>query len=67
MGSLEVPTLVIYGEDEIAPLAEGSRQLAEAIPGARVEEIPKAGHMVPTEQTEVMADLIESFLSELPS
>ena len=67
VGSLEVPTLVIYGEDEIAPLAEGSRQLAEAIPGARLEEIPKAGHMVPTEQTEVMADLIESFLSELPS
>lgn len=67
VGSLKMPTLVIYGEDELAPLADGGRQLAETIPGARLEVIPKAGHMVPTEQTDVMAELIDSFLAGLPS
>ena len=67
VGSLEIPTLVLCGEDEIAPLREGCRQLAEAIPGARLEEVPEAGHMLPVEQPDAVAELIDAFLAEVAS
>ena len=47
-----VPTLVIYGELD-AGVREGSKWLAEAIPGARLECIPEAGHAPQDERPEL--------------
>jgi pimeloyl-ACP methyl ester carboxylesterase len=48
--SLDLPTLVVCGEqDAIAPPAE-MRQIALAMPSATYVEIPAAGHMAPLEQ-----------------
>jgi 3-oxoadipate enol-lactonase len=42
---IAVPTLVVHGEDDaVIPLAE-ARSLAAAIPGARLEVLPEAGHL----------------------
>ena len=42
---ISTPTLVIYGEeDKIQPLPYG-KSLADLIPNAKLETIPKAGHM----------------------
>lgn len=65
LGALEVPTLVVHGVDELAPLAEGSEKLAATIPGARLERLEGAGHMVPIEKTPELAGLITSFLGAL--
>lgn len=50
LASLDLPALVVCGEqDAIAPPAE-MRQIALAMPNATYVEIPAAGHMAPLEQ-----------------
>lgn len=58
----EVPTLVMCGrEDRITPPAL-SEELAQLIPGARLEWIDDAGHMTPLEQPQRVAALLRSLL-----
>jgi pimeloyl-ACP methyl ester carboxylesterase len=56
------PTLVICGEDDGMVPPENSRQLAAAIPGARLEWIPQCGHLPMLEQPEAVRDLVFGFL-----
>ena len=60
---LHVPTLVITGDrDRLVPPAN-SRTLAALIPGARLVELPGAGHVFPVERPrETVAALKEFFL-----
>jgi len=60
---LQVPTLVITGDrDRLVPPAN-SRRLAALIPGARLLELPGAGHVFPVERPgETVAALTEFFL-----
>ena len=52
LGEIAVPTFVVTGdEDVIIPPAE-SEAMANAIPGALLQVIPDAGHMVAFEQAE---------------
>jgi len=60
---LRVPTLVLWGEKDMAPAAEG-RALAARIPGARCEVLPGVGHFPFLEVPERTADLIAEFLHE---
>ena len=49
LGELSKPTLVVHGDaDRIVPTGNG-RILAESIPGARLELLPGAGHLYPTD------------------
>jgi len=62
-GSIEMPTLVIWGAlDKALPiaLAEG---IVKEIPHARLETIPDAGHFVPEERPERVAQLLKEFLA----
>jgi pimeloyl-ACP methyl ester carboxylesterase len=59
---IAVKTLVIHGAcDQVVPLETG-RQLAEAIPGARLEVIPNAGHVANQEQPETFNSVARDFL-----
>ena len=63
--SINVPTQVIVGEnDEITPPGD-ARLLARAIPGARIEVIPKAAHLPNLEQPAAFNRILESFLAGL--
>jgi len=65
LGEIDRPTLVIGGTaDLIAPIAE-SRRMARRIPGARLVEVPGAGHMVMLERTELLDRLITEFAREV--
>lgn len=67
LGSIRVPTLVMVGEDDaITPLSE-AQAMADAIPGARVEVIPGAGHLAPCENPAVANAAILRFLDGLPA
>lgn len=66
LGSIEVPTLVIDGEDEAPALVEQAALLEDRIRGARRVRIPKAGHCVAIEQPDALVDAIQPFLAELP-
>jgi pimeloyl-ACP methyl ester carboxylesterase len=65
LGEIAVPTLVLVGEDDvISPPAE-AREIAAAIPGARIEVIPNAGHLAPYENPSAANAAIQSFLESL--
>jgi len=62
LGGIDVPTLVIGGDEDALIPPEESRAFAEAIPGARLTLIPGAGHLPPIEQPDrVNQALIELF------
>jgi pimeloyl-ACP methyl ester carboxylesterase len=63
--SIAVPTLVLVGEHDAITPAEESRQMAAAIPGARLAIIPLAGHLAPLENPEASNAAILDFLSRL--
>jgi 3-oxoadipate enol-lactonase len=61
---IKVPTLVVHGEDDkLVPPANG-RVVAKRIPGARFELLPKAGHILVTDQLEACVALMLEFLAE---
>jgi pimeloyl-ACP methyl ester carboxylesterase len=59
-----VPTLVVHGaDDKLIPPANG-RVVAKRIPGARFELLPKAGHILVTDQLEACVGMMMDFLAE---
>lgn len=55
------PTLLIAGEEDRKFVRTNERML-EALPDARLEVIPEAGHAVHLEQPEVWASVVKSFV-----
>jgi len=56
LGSLRAPTLVIHGDADILVPVENGRNVAAAIPGARLVEIEGMGHDVPKRVWAQVAD-----------
>ncbi|MFO0461095.1 MAG: alpha/beta fold hydrolase [Burkholderiales bacterium] len=66
LGALALPVWVACGElDRIVPPAM-SEALAAAIPGARLERIADAGHMLPIERPQAVVDLVRQALAHGP-
>jgi len=61
--TVDVPTLVIWGENDVALLPSLTRGLSEWVPELRVEIISGAGHWVPYERPEQVNSLIRQFVS----
>jgi len=57
------PTQIIVGAEDIATPVAASRALREAIKGATLDIIPKAGHTSPLEMPHEVTDVISQFLS----
>ena len=56
-------TLVLWGDDDrIFPLETG-RALCRALPNARLEILPRCGHVPPTERPVSFARRVEAFLA----
>lgn len=63
--TIDVPTLVVVGdEDAITPPKE-SRAMAERIPGARLEIIPGAGHLSNLERPAAFNTALSDFIGSL--
>ncbi len=59
---LNIPTLIVHGdEDQLIPLAE-AQAMAAGIPNAELVIIPGAGHMPNLEQPTVFNDAVREFL-----
>ena len=63
--TINKPTLVLCGEQDIATPREMARQLAKSIPNARLSLIAGAAHISCVEQPAVMASRILEFLREV--
>jgi pimeloyl-ACP methyl ester carboxylesterase len=59
---ISVPTLVIAGEHDQVVAMEHSRQLAEGIPGARLEVIPGSGHLSNQQKPDEYNAVVRRFL-----
>lgn len=64
---IDVPTLVIAGEEDRTLSVERSRQIAAGIAGAEIEIIPKAGHLSSLEVPETANQLLKEFLESWES
>jgi pimeloyl-ACP methyl ester carboxylesterase len=63
VAAIDVPTLVLVGEEDgITPPAL-SEDLAARIKGSRLHTIAGAGHLANAEQPQAFNEAIESFLS----
>lgn len=65
-GTIDAPTLIIWGErDELLPRADGDA-LAAAIQGSRLVVYPDTGHLVLWEQPARIAFDLAAFVAQLP-
>lgn len=65
LGQLQMPTAVIWGQDDpFFPPAHGER-LAAAIPGATFDAIPGAAHFVPEDSPDHLRRVLERLLTRL--
>ncbi|HET9690680.1 MAG TPA: alpha/beta fold hydrolase, partial [Acidimicrobiales bacterium] len=64
---LQVPTLVIHGDDDPLVDVSGGRATAEAVPGARLVTIPGMGHDLPPALYDRVADLIADLAAGGPA
>ena len=60
-----VPTLIIVGDLDLPEKLDLSKHLATSIPGAKLEVIAGAAHMVSMEQPQKFNDIVLNFLSKL--
>lgn len=66
LATLDMPVLVACGaEDGVCP-PELSQEIAEAIPGAALAIVPRAGHYLTLDQPDAVALLLRDWLARLP-
>jgi pimeloyl-ACP methyl ester carboxylesterase len=65
LARISVPTLVLVGEEDVITPPAEAKAMAEAIPRARFEVIPDAGHLAPYENYAAANQVILRFLNSL--
>ncbi len=58
LGDMHVPTTVVVGDRDRVVSRSVGEHLARAIPGARVRVVLGAGHLLPVERPDALADVI---------
>ena len=65
LGQINCPAMVIHGEqDALVPVAS-AREVAEAIPGAKLRVLPQSGHWPNREHPAEFNSLLREFVNEL--
>ncbi len=62
LGNISAPTLVMVGEEDTATVPAKSEALAQAIRGATLVRVPKAGHLSPIDNPGFVTERLSSFL-----
>lgn len=62
---VEVPCLVVHGEDDRVWPPENARYLAEHLPDAELELMPRTAHMLPLEQPRAFNKRVLRFLADV--
>ncbi len=64
--TINVPTLLIVGEEDTLTPPSDAEQMHRDIAGSRLMKIPAAGHFSPFEQPDVVGKELRTFLDALP-
>jgi pimeloyl-ACP methyl ester carboxylesterase len=65
LDEIDVPTLVVHGEEDRSLPIEGAERMAEAIPDADLARISEAGHTSTLENPNAVSEAIEGFLERV--
>ena len=65
LNKIDIPTLIIVGEQDIATVPEKSKRIHESISKSKMVTIPNAGHMSPVEEPEAVTTALDDFLTSL--
>jgi pimeloyl-ACP methyl ester carboxylesterase len=63
LDQLAAPTLVLWGEHDTWLTPDVGRRLAAAIPAARLRTVPAAGHFLPEDAPDAVADALLQHLA----
>lgn len=63
--TIDVPTLVVVGDDDVLTPPKEARQLQASIPGSRLEVIRQAGHLSNVERPAAFNTVLSEFLASL--
>ena len=63
--TINVPTLLVTGGDDILTGANEAELMRQHIPNSKLRVIPKAGHYSPWEQPEDAGRILRQFLDEV--
>jgi pimeloyl-ACP methyl ester carboxylesterase len=64
LGSVRVPSLVIWGDDDKVVPQSAAGVYAKALPNAKLETVKASGHCVDMEQPEALAKLVTTFIAQ---
>lgn len=63
---IQVPTLIVAGDQDVATPPEHSRRMHDEIKGSKLVVLPGTGHMSVLEQPERLNEILEAFLADVP-
>ncbi len=65
LANIQLPTLIMVGDEDIASMPEKSKRIASQIPHSQVAVIHGAGHSSTIEEPEMVNKMVELFLNNL--
>jgi pimeloyl-ACP methyl ester carboxylesterase len=65
LATVDVPVLVLVGEEDVLTPPADSEAMASALPDARLVRVPGAGHLLPLERPDVVAEELLRFLEDV--
>jgi 3-oxoadipate enol-lactonase len=66
LSNIQVPTLIVRGEEDVIASAPDAEEMQRGITGSRVVTIPAAGHLPSLETPEAFNEAVLTFLGSLP-
>jgi pimeloyl-ACP methyl ester carboxylesterase len=63
LAGISVPTLVLVGREDVLTPQELSQEMADGIPGARLEIVPDCGHLSTMERPEAINRALRAWLA----
>lgn len=64
LASIDAPVLVLVGDEDVLTPPADAEAMAAALPDARLVRVPGAGHLLPLERPDAVAEELLGFLGE---
>jgi len=64
IAQIKMPTLILIGEEDVATAPAKSEKMHQLIDGSQLVKIPRAGHMSPVEEPELVNNALTQFLNQ---